>query len=153
MRALYYLPYRAAIKGEYRFFTDTWGVDAHNVEVGYTHPFKSNWILDLKYRFYTQTKADFYEDIFPYQDAQNFMGRDKELSTFTSNTVGAGLSYLFTEKQVGFIKRGSMNLQYDHIMFDYDDFRDVTKSGYTAGNEPFYSFSANVTRISMNIWY
>ena len=28
IRALYYLPYRASAKAEYRYYTDTWGVDA-----------------------------------------------------------------------------------------------------------------------------
>ena len=36
--ARYYLPYRAAVHGGYRFFTDTWGIDANTFEAGYTHP-------------------------------------------------------------------------------------------------------------------
>ena len=36
--ARYYLPYRAAIHGGVRFFTDTWGIGANTAEIGYTHP-------------------------------------------------------------------------------------------------------------------
>ena len=43
-RSRYYLPYRAAVYGEYRYFTDTWGIDAHTAEVGYTHPYRQAWI-------------------------------------------------------------------------------------------------------------
>ncbi|HTD11755.1 MAG TPA: DUF3570 domain-containing protein, partial [Steroidobacteraceae bacterium] len=34
----YYLPYRAAITGQYRFYSDTWGVKAHTAELDYTQP-------------------------------------------------------------------------------------------------------------------
>ena len=88
MRAKYFLPYRAALEGEYRFFTDTWDIDAHNVKFGYTHPLPGGWMLEGNYRYYTQTAADFYSDLFPSENAQNFMARDKELSSFSNHTVG-----------------------------------------------------------------
>ena len=31
INARYFLPYRAAVHGEYRYFTDTWGIDANTV--------------------------------------------------------------------------------------------------------------------------
>ena len=36
----YYLPWRAAVTGQYRFFRDTWGIVAHTVEVDYTQPWR-----------------------------------------------------------------------------------------------------------------
>ena len=38
VRGMYYLPYRASARAEYRLYTDSWGIDAYNVEVGYTQP-------------------------------------------------------------------------------------------------------------------
>ena len=67
-----YLPYRAALRGEYRYYTDSWGIGAHTVETSYTHPLGERWEFDLKLRHYTQNRAEFYADIFPYRDAQNF---------------------------------------------------------------------------------
>ncbi|HIP53358.1 MAG TPA: DUF3570 domain-containing protein, partial [Chromatiales bacterium] len=78
IRTSYHLPWRAALKGEYRYFTDTWGIRAHNAEIGYTHPVGDHWTVDLSYRYYAQTAADFYADIFPRQQAQNYLARDKE---------------------------------------------------------------------------
>lgn len=153
IRSRYYLPYRAAVHGEYRFFTDTWGVQAHTAEIGYTHPLRTQWNVDLKYRYYSQGNADFYNDLFPYADAQNFLARDKELSTFTSQTLGAQLSYTLTPTDWKLIKRGSLNLSYDHILFDYADYRDVRQSGYTPGEEPLYRFAANVIQLYLSIWY
>lgn len=151
VRALYYLPYRAALRTEYRYFTDTWGIDAHTGELGYVHPLDNGWTLDLKYRYYTQGDADFYSDLFPYADAQNFLARDKELSSFTSHTFGIGASYDL-KRGWGFIERGSLSLYLDHIRFEYDNFRDVTAGG-TPGEEPLYSFSANVIKLFLSAWY
>lgn len=153
VRAIYYLPYRASIKGEYRIFTDTWGVNASNYELVYTHPIEPNWILDFKYRFYTQTHADFYSDMFPFQDAQNYLARDKELSSYSNQTFGIGASYEFGKGGWGVIDKGSVNLNYDYLTFQYKDFRDLTKTGYRPGEEPLYSFSANVVQFFVSVWY
>jgi len=151
-RLRYYLPYRAALGGEYRFFQDTWGIVAHDVELGYTHPLGKDWVFDLKYRFYTQGAADFYSDLFAYEGETNYRARDKELSAFNSHTLGFGVSYNLPKITWGFIEEGSLNLSYDYVQFQYDDFRDLT-SGAPVGEEPLYSFSANILKAYLSIWY
>lgn len=152
VRTRYYLQRRAAIHGGYRFFSDTWGIQANTFELGYTFPHKSNWIFETNLRYYNQTKADFYNDLFPFQDAQNFLARDKELSTFTSITVGGGASYELDSSSWSYLKRGSLNLNLDYIQFDYDDFRNIPAGG-APGSEPLYSFSAIVLRAFASFWF
>lgn len=156
VRARYFLPYRAALHGGLRYFSDTWGIEANTFELGYTWPFRDDWLLELSYRLYDQTRADFYNDLFPFggddNTAQNFLARDKELSTFTSQTFGVGGSWEFTKNGAGFVKRASLNLNYDYIMFDYDDFRDITVIT-TPGEEPLYSYNASVIRLFLSVWF
>jgi len=151
-RLRYYLPYRAALGGEYRYFQDTWGITAHNMELGYTHPLGKDWVFDIKYRYYTQGPADFYSDLFAYEGETNYRARDKELSSFTSHTLGFGVSYEFLSSGWSFIDQGSLNLAYDYILFDYDDFRDLTSSA-PVGEEPLYSFSSSVWKAYLSIRY
>lgn len=153
IRAMYYLPYRASVKAEGRVYTDTWGIDAWNMELGYTHPLPKGVTLEAKYRFYSQTAADFYSDLFERQTAQNFIARDKELATFTTHTVGAGLSYEFEAHWIPGVKKGEVNLFYDYIKFDYDDFRDATATGVAPGEEPLYGFDSHVIRFFVSFWY
>ncbi|NJR40117.1 MAG: DUF3570 domain-containing protein, partial [Leptolyngbyaceae cyanobacterium CSU_1_4] len=94
-RLKYYLPWRAAVDGHYRFFTDTWGIVAHTAELGYTQPMWGSWVFDASYRFYKQDAADFYRDLFPRRNTLNFQARDKELSTYTAQTIGLGASWEF----------------------------------------------------------
>jgi Protein of unknown function (DUF3570) len=150
--ARYFLPYRAVAFGEYRWFTDTWGIDANTVRLGYTHPIGERWVLEGGYRWYDQSSADFYSDLFPRRDAQNFLARDKELSTFTSHMLSIGATYEFGASRWSFLKRSTVNLFYDRMRFDYDDFRNILEGG-APGAEPLYGFDANVYRVFVSAWF
>jgi len=160
LRAIYHLPYSASIRGDVRRYTDSWGVTATNAELRYIHDFKKDLLLEVKYRIYSQTQADFYSDLFPYKDAQNFMARDKELSPFSSKTIGLGLTYRFPWNIPGFDK-STANLFWDHMKVDYDDFRDYANfakakapdAGYKVGDEPLYTLDADVIRFYLSFWF
>jgi hypothetical protein len=150
----YYLPYRAALTGQYRFFRDTWGIRAHTLELDYTHPLSKHLILDGSLRYYRQGAADFYSDLFPRANYQNFMGRDRELAAFHSYTLGAGASYEFAVPGVRALSRNSINVRVDHLMIDYGDFRNALLAGtYGAGNEPLYKLDANIFQVFVSIWF
>ena len=149
VRSMYYLPYRAALRLEYRTYVDSWGIDANNYEVRYIHPFRDQWIFEAKYRAYSQGQADFYSDLFPFEDAQNFMARDKEMSEFSNTSFGLGVSYELKKSYLSWIDKTTINLYWDSMSFDYKNFRENTPENTEAfgvGNEPLYSFDANVVR-------
>jgi hypothetical protein len=153
VRALYYLPYRASLKGEFRYYTDSWGVNAWNAEVAYVHPLKSGITLEASYRYYTQTEADFYSDLFPRANAQNFMGRDKELADYVTNTIGAGISYEFDTPFGRFFKKGEASLIVDYMMLDYNNFRDARDTSVAAVDQPLYNFESVIVRAFISVWY
>ena len=153
IRVRYYLPYRAAMQAEYRQYADTWDIKADTFEIGYTHPIASGWTFEGKVRTYSQTKADFYNDLFARSRFQNFMARDKELSTFSSQTLRLGASYNIMRGGWKFVERGTLNVFVDHMMFDYEDFRDLRVTGGVPGSEPFYSFDANVVQLFASFWF
>jgi hypothetical protein len=153
LRLRYYMPYRAALHAEYRQYGDTWDISADTFEIGYTHPIELGWTFEGRFRTYSQSKADFYADLFPRSQYQNFMARDKELSTFTSQTLRVGASYDIMRGGWKFVERGTLNVTLDHMMFDYEDFRDLRVTGVAPGTEPFYSFDANVLQFFVSFWF
>ncbi|HEX6996800.1 MAG TPA: DUF3570 domain-containing protein [Gammaproteobacteria bacterium] len=153
LRVRYYLPYRAALHGEYRKYADTWEIRADTYEIGYTHPLDRGWIIEGRLRFYSQDKAEFFADLFPASRFQNFMARDKELSTFSSRTVRLGASYDIVRGGWKFVDRGSVSVVYDHIEFQYEDFRDLTQVGAPLGEEPLYGFDADVLQVFVSFWF
>jgi hypothetical protein len=155
-RLKYFLPWKAALEGGYRFYSDTWGITAHTASIEYTQPMWGKWVFNGSYRFYTQTGASFYSDLFPNANYQNFMGRDKENSAFSDNSIGVGASYEFPVNWIAWFKKGTINFQYNLMMFDYKDFRDLTNfppGTATPGTEPLYSMNASVYQLFLSIWF
>ncbi len=91
------------------------------MQLGYTQPWQ-HWIFDGTLRYYKQNAANFYSDLFPRANAQNFMARDRELAAFSSYTVGVGATYDFQVPRAPWIQKNTLNLRYDHLMIDYKDF-------------------------------
>lgn len=153
LRARYYLPWRAALEGEYRFFTDTWDIESNTVSIEYTHPWKQ-FIFSGEYRYHDQTGAHFYSDLFSRSEATNFRGRDKELSPLTSHTVKIGGSYEFINDPDGwgFIKRGTANVSYSFLSVDYHEFSDIS-AGASLGSEPLYQLESDIIQIFFSFWY
>jgi hypothetical protein len=163
-RAKYFLPYRAAIDTMYRFYTDTWGIIGHTGELGYVHPLNNNkWIFEGRLRYYRQEAADFYRDIFPRADFANFMARDKELATYDAVTAGVSATYEFKIDRFPWLSKGSLNLRYDYMTVNYDDFRDATYSLGSFGNlpaeplqpgtEPLYKLNANIIQFYISAFF
>jgi Protein of unknown function (DUF3570) len=152
----YYLPWKAALDLQYRYFEDTWQIRAHTAQIGYTQPWQ-NWTFDTSVRFYTQTHADFYSDLFSSATQQNFMSRNRELSSFNEYTIGAGASYQFHMPYATWINKSTANFRIDHFIFDYKDFRNALlidpTAGVAAGAEPLYSVQINVMQLFLSIWY
>ncbi len=148
----YYVWYRAAVHGMYRYYTDSWGVSGNTFRIGYTHPIGERWILEADYRWYDQTGADFYSDLFPRENSQNFVGRDKELSTFQSQMFTFGVTWRLPPLKWGGLDRTTVNVFYDHALYDYADFRNILKGG-PPGEEPLYKMSADVLRVFFSAWF
>lgn len=154
VRALYYLPYRASLKGEYRYFSDTWGINAHTVELAYVHPLTARWTLEGRVRYYTQGQADFYSDLYDFENSQTHLARDKEMSSFSGTTFGSGVTYEWRQSSLPGVDRLQFSLLVDYLNFQYDNFRDVTAPGsFLPGEEPLYEFDAFVTRASLILEY
>ena len=153
IRARYFLPYRAAIEGEYRFFTDTWDIVGHTASLTYVQPW-GDWTFTGKFRFHDQTGAHFYSDLFSQSEVTNFRGRDKELSPLTSYTfkIKAAYTFLSESQSWGFIKKGSVTASLDMLHVDYDNFSDLTALA-PIGAEPLYKLDADIIQIFFSFWY
>lgn len=136
---------QSSIRLDYRYFWDTWDVRAHTLTLAYQRHFGDRWLGEVHYRYYDQTRASFYSDNFTVE--QNYMARDKELSTFSDHTVGAKITYRLSNDPTA-VFRSTLNLAYDFIKFDYDDFTDARPQ-----HGELYSFNAHVLQIYWSLFY
>lgn len=148
----YFMRAGSAAYGNARLFNDTWGIDAWDTQLGYVYSTPKDWLFDVSFRYYSQTAADFYSDLFAYANEQNFLARDKELSTFNSYSVNVSVTYSIPVENWGFVERGAASFDYSYFYFDYDDFRNVLDGG-VPGTEPLYNFSADVIQLYVSFWF
>jgi hypothetical protein len=148
----YYLPWHAALDSSYRIYHDTWGILGHTVSLGLTQPVSPEWTFNGNVRYYRQNAATFYSDLFPYQDSQNFMSRDRELAQFYDISVGLGASWQFKPAWPRWIEKGTLNLAYNRLHIAYEDFHNYPVGGSPLG-VPLYAYDANVTQFFISLWY
>lgn len=151
IRARYFLPYRAAVQAEYRYFIDTWDIESHTASLTYVQPW-GDWTFEGKVRAHSQTGAHFFQDIFSRPQATNFRGRDKELSPLSSLTLKFLVTYEFMDNGWNFIDRGSVTFSIDHLMIEYDEFRDLRGTA-PVGEEPLFAMDSNVIQVFFSFWY
>jgi hypothetical protein len=159
-RAKYYLPYRAAASVSYRYFTDTWGIHANTIELGYTQPVSDKFIFEGRLRHYDQGHATFYSDLFNFAGQQNFEARDQNLAASTNNTIDGKVTWAFAPEGFLIFKRATASLDVTRIQFKYKDFRDIrdfndTPAGgnYAPGTEPLYNFNAMIYQVYISMFF
>lgn len=66
----------------YRLYQDSWGIMSHTLETRLTRDFGKKFSLGFAIRYYTQNKANFYEEY--YADSPAFFTGNKTLATYHS---------------------------------------------------------------------
>ena len=127
----------------YRYFWDNWNIRAHTAELGYESRLGERWLVEPHYRYYKQSAASFYANDFTTQMA--FMARDRELSNFYSNALGAKASYQLFNNRFNF-SRVTLNFDYEFIRYSYNNFTDV-RTGR------LYAYTANVFQLFLSGWF
>lgn len=106
------------LHGEYRIYRDSWAVLSHTVD--------TRLILDLspftvrfRYRFYTQSRASFYQPF--YDEPYLYVSSDRELSAFTSHLFGIKAEWqpLRTEKSGAALR---FDVKAEGMYFNYPEF-------------------------------
>lgn len=111
--------WHAAIDATYRFYHDTFGTDAHTVDLAWFQHLSEKWVLRPSLRFYDQSAASFYHydlnrtSIVPVGGAPRpngpFYSSDHRLSALQTYTYGVKLIWTVTS-----------NLQFDVALEQYD---------------------------------
>jgi hypothetical protein len=86
-----YLPYQSSIQLDYRYYLDSWEINAHTVDTKFFHYLTDNLILRLRYRYYNQDSAYFYKE--SYASLQEYIAADDKLGDFAANLFGIKFDY------------------------------------------------------------
>ncbi|MBA3820008.1 MAG: DUF3570 domain-containing protein [Deltaproteobacteria bacterium] len=120
-----YLPLlKAAVHFDGRFYNDTWGVSAGNLELAYSQYAGKSLLVKVYARIYQQTAATFFKDAFYYateSTAGEYFTGDRELSPVRNGTVGGKLTVITIGEDkpvLGLFDKLQLNLKGDIMLID-----------------------------------
>jgi hypothetical protein len=91
-------PLHASVEGSYRFFYDSWEVQAHTVELAWFQKIGKRVVVSPVLRYYYQTAASFYAIRFPDFDTRpSYYSADYRLSEMESFVAGVNVNVKATE--------------------------------------------------------
>ncbi|WP_340203295.1 DUF3570 domain-containing protein [Ascidiimonas sp. W6] len=115
-RLNYYLNERVTFRTYYRYYFDDWGISSHTASIEIPVKLNDNFTIYPTYRFYNQTKADYF---YPKEAAQSdfeFYTSDFDLSAFDAHQIGGGLTYkdIFTSAHIWKFGLKSIDIRYNY---------------------------------------
>lgn len=130
-RLNWYLNETFTLRTYYRYYFDDWGVTAHTASIEVPIKITDKFTIYPSYRFYNQTAADYFN---PYEAAlstDEFYTSDYDLSEYSANQFGIGVSYtdIFTKAHIWKFGIKSIDLKFYH----YDRNTTFSSSIITAG--------------------
>lgn len=114
-----------AMQLNYRFFGDNWGVLSHTLEADWRQPLGDGWMVTPRIRYYSQSKANFFEPYFLAPNPTGYYSSDFRLSAYGSLAMGIAL-----EKKM-------FNRLYLNVGFEYYQHKGSLKLG--GGGENNYA--------------
>lgn len=73
---------RAALQLDYRYFLDSWDIQAHTLDAAWVQPLNEGWELTSGVRYYTQKAPDFYAPYFEATPSDPYWSSDYRLATY-----------------------------------------------------------------------
>jgi len=93
VRGKQYLMSRGSLDLNLSVYTDDWGVGAYSGEFRFSHYLSPQFIARFRYRYYSQSEADFYTDQDFFIAEEEIMSADPRLREFESRLHGFKFTY------------------------------------------------------------
>lgn len=130
-RLNWYINESVVLRSYYRYYFDDWGINSHTASVEVPIKLTDKFTVYPSYRFYQQSAADYF---YGYEEAfstDTFYTSDYDLSKYSANQFGMGVSYtdIFTKMHVWKLGLKSIDVKF----YKYDRNTTFSSSIVTAG--------------------
>lgn len=102
------------IRSYYRYYTDTWGLQAHTAELETPVKITPFFSVSPFYRYYTQQGVKYFAKYEQHNLPEEYYTSDYDLSTLSSNMFGMGIRYAPPGGVAGISKLSAAELRYGH---------------------------------------
>lgn len=130
-RLNWYLNERLTVRTFYRYYFDDWGIASHTASIELPVKLSDKFTIYPSYRFYNQTAADYFNAYEQALSTDAFYTSDFDLSEYSSNQLGLGISYtdIFAAAHIWKLGLKSIDLRF----YQYDRNTTFTSSIVSAG--------------------
>lgn len=130
-RLNWYLNETFTVRTFYRYYFDDWGISSHTASIEVPIKITDKFTLYPSYRFYNQTAADYFRTYESALSTDEFYTSDYDLSEYSANQIGFGVSYtdIFAKAHIWKLGLKSIDLKF----YQYDRDTSFSSSIITAG--------------------
>ncbi|MBL4607712.1 MAG: DUF3570 domain-containing protein [Pseudomonadales bacterium] len=120
---LQYLRRNTVAKLHYRYFRDSWDIQAHSLTLNYTAPLRNPfWHLDYHVRGHRQSAASFYSN--NADQFTRYISRDKKHSSFYDMEIGLNARIDLSPWFAPLVQKLHGNIAYTAIFYTYLNYSD-----------------------------
>ncbi|TVZ14827.1 uncharacterized protein DUF3570 [Maribacter sp. MAR_2009_72] len=119
------------VRSYYRYYNDDWGIRSHTANVELPIKLSDKFTVYPSYRFYEQSAADYFKGYEEALSTDTFYTSDYDLSEYSANQFGVGISYtdIFTSMHIWKLGLKSIDVKF----YKYDRDTTFSSSIITAG--------------------
>ncbi|WP_165733281.1 DUF3570 domain-containing protein [Polaribacter sp. 20A6] len=130
-RLNWYLNEIVTLRTFYRYYSDDWGISSNTASIEIPVKITDKFTLYPSYRYYNQTAADYFKPSQTALSTDEYYTSDYDLSKFTANQFGFGVSYtdIFAKAHIRNFGLKSIDLKF----YQYDRDTSFSSSIITAG--------------------
>lgn len=121
LRWNYYINEMFVVRTYYRYYTDNWDITAHTASIELPVKLSDKFTVFPMYRYYVQTQSKYFAPYETHLSNEEYYTSDYDLSSFSANQYGFGVSYtdIFTNAHIW--KFGLKNIDFRFNHYDRSD--------------------------------
>ncbi|WP_188604915.1 DUF3570 domain-containing protein [Aquaticitalea lipolytica] len=119
-RLNYYINEVVSLRTYYRYYFDDWGVQSNTASLEIPIKVSDKFTLYPSFRYYDQTQADYFAPYEQNLSTSEFYTSDFDLSQFSANQYGFGISYtdIFSKAHIWKLGLKSIDFRYNNYQRD-----------------------------------
>ncbi len=109
-----------SVRTYYRYYFDDWNIQSHTASVEIPIKLSDKFTVYPSYRFYNQTAADYFAAANEHLSSETFYTSDYDLSKYSANQYGMGVSYIDIFSKAHLWKFGLKSIDLKFYKYDRD---------------------------------
>jgi len=114
LRASYFAGDHLVLRGYYRYYHDSWGLDAHTANIEASVKLTPFFSVTPFYRYYTQNGVSYFAPFQVHDPGQEYYTSNYDLSAFHSHFFGAGFRVIPPRGVFGLSHFNMLEVRYGH---------------------------------------